>query len=194
LPAITEINSGATPLTARIGYIAVGEFGVPLFAPWALTVSYPEPHQPYILPDGSESNGASALRDLYSSLTMALPQISYYAASEKLKVFLSNSPGLRFIQTADVNDASVTVSGEHDGQAIVIHPSGHESLVVGYRAQVSWKGPSFTWPAMKEIKVARVVWSRDHWESNGEPEYEVDQSRKVLSVSLDSPQAIHVSW
>jgi len=44
LPAITEINSGATPLTARIGYIAVGEFGVPLFAPWALTASYPEPH------------------------------------------------------------------------------------------------------------------------------------------------------
>ena len=44
LPAITEINSGATLLTSRIAYIAVGEFGAPIFAPWALTVSYPEPY------------------------------------------------------------------------------------------------------------------------------------------------------
>src|SRR5439155_162039 len=42
LPAITEINSGLTPITSRLAYIAVGEFGAPIFAPWALTVSYPE--------------------------------------------------------------------------------------------------------------------------------------------------------
>jgi hypothetical protein len=194
LPAITEINSGATPLTSRIGYIALGEFAVPLFAPWALTVSYPEVNEPYILPDGRESNGAPALRDMYTSLTRALPQISYYAATAKLKVFLSNTPGQRFTQTADVNGSSVTVSGEHNGQAIVIHPSAHEFLVVGYRTQVSWKDPSFTWPAMKQLKVTRVAWNRDHWDSDGEPEYGVDQSSKLLSVSLDSPQAIHVSW
>lgn len=45
LPAITEINSGSTPVTSRLAYIAVGEFGVPLFAPWALTMSYPEPYE-----------------------------------------------------------------------------------------------------------------------------------------------------
>jgi hypothetical protein len=28
LPAITEINSGVTPITSRLAYIAVGEFGV----------------------------------------------------------------------------------------------------------------------------------------------------------------------
>src|SRR5215469_3326641 len=74
LPAITEINSGSTSITPRFAYIAVGEFGVPLFAPWALTASYPEPYQPFVLSDGSLANGASALRDTYSSLTKALPQ------------------------------------------------------------------------------------------------------------------------
>src|SRR5262249_12969205 len=58
LPAITEVNSGVTPITSRMAYIAVGEFGAPLFAPWALTVSYPESYEPYILPDGQEANGA----------------------------------------------------------------------------------------------------------------------------------------
>ena len=34
VPAITEINSGSTPVTSRLAYIAVGEFGAPIYAPW----------------------------------------------------------------------------------------------------------------------------------------------------------------
>jgi len=67
LPAVTEINSGLTAVTSRLAYIAIGEFGSPIFAPWALTVSCPEPYQAYILPNGNERNGAPALRDAYSS-------------------------------------------------------------------------------------------------------------------------------
>src|SRR3989475_1410024 len=63
LPAITEINSGATPVASRLAYIAIGEFGAPIFAPWALTVSYPESHAPYVLPGGTLANVAFALRD-----------------------------------------------------------------------------------------------------------------------------------
>ena len=194
LPAITEINSGATPLTSRIAYLAIGEFGAPIFAPWALTVSYPEPYQPYLLPDGSEANGAPALRETYESLAKALPQVSYYAATGKLKVFMSNLPGQRFAETASVNGFDVTVSGERDGKAIVIHPSAHEFVVVGYRVQVSWKDATFIWPSIKAIRVERVAWNHDHWTNDGEPAYGVDQSSRVLSVSLNSPQAIHVTW
>ena len=107
---------------------------------------------------------------------------------------MSNLPGQRFTETADVHGVNVTVSGEHDGKAIVIHPSAHEFLVVGYRTQVSWKDTSFTWPTIKAIRVERVVWNHDHWDEEGKPAYGVDQSNKVLSVSLDSPQAIHVTW
>src|SRR5260370_25792180 len=96
VPAITEINSGATPITSRLAYIAVGEFGVPIFAPWALTVSYPESNQPYVLNDGTLTNGAFALRDTYNSLANALSQISYYAGTAKLKAFMSDAPGRRF--------------------------------------------------------------------------------------------------
>ena len=135
LPAITEINSGATPITSRLAYIAVSEFGVPIFAPWALTVSYPESNQPYVLNDGTLANGAPALRDTYSSLGRALPQISYYATTDKLKVFMSRSPGENFSTTEDVNGFPVTVTGENNGQAIVVHPAAHEFLLVGLSRQ-----------------------------------------------------------
>jgi hypothetical protein len=194
LPAITEVNSGSTPITSRLAYVAVGEFGVPIFSPWALTVSYPEPYEPYILPDGNEANGASALRNAYTSLTKALPQISYYAATNKLKVFMSNSPDQHFIQSQDVGGFEVRVEGDHNGQAIVIHASGNEFLAVGYRSQVSWNGPAFSWPRMKDLRVERVVWNRDHWDSDGEPVFGIDQSGKILSVDLDSSQAVRVSW
>jgi len=194
LPAITEINSGATPLTSRLAYVAVGEFRVPIFAPWALTVSFPESHEPYILPDGREANGASALRDPYMSLMKALPQISYYAATDKLKVFMSDLPGQRFTRSEGVNGFTTTVTGEREGQAIVIHPSGHEFLVVGYRCQVSWHDAAFIWPEMKNLNVKRVVWAGERWKSDGEASYNVDQSNKTLSVDLDSPQAVLLTW
>ena len=194
LPAITEINSGKTDVTSRLAYIAVGEFGAPIYAPWALTVSYPEPYEPYILSDGNEANGAPALRDTYTSLNKALPQISYYAATNKLKVFMANAPGERFTQTEDVGGFTVTVSGENDGQAIVIHPDGHEFLAVGFRTRVAWQNAASNWPEMKKLRVERVFWSRNHWERDGEAAYGVNQSDKILTVDLDSPQVIRVNW
>ncbi|HET9307986.1 MAG TPA: hypothetical protein VFO46_18355 [Candidatus Sulfotelmatobacter sp.] len=194
LPAITEINSGVTPITSRLAFIAVGEFGVPIYAPWALTVSYPESNQPYVLSDGTLANGAFALRDTYSSFRKALPQIAYYSTTDKLKVFMSQSPGQRFSTKEDVNGFPVTVAGGENGQAIVVHPSGHEFLVVGYRAGVSFSDPSFEWPGMKQIRVEKVSWERDHWSEDGASEYYVNQSSKKLDVVLSTPQAVRVTW
>ena len=194
LPAITEINSGVSSVTSRLAYIAVGEFGVPIFAPWALTVSYPESNQPYVLNGGTLANGAFALRDAYDSLSKALPQISYYAGTNKLKVFMSGVPGQRFSQTEDVNGLEATVTGENDGKAIVIHLSGHDSLVVGYRASVSFTDSAFVWPEMKNIRVNRVYWAADHWNMEGEATYGLDQSKKTLEIELDTAQAVRVSW
>jgi len=194
LPAVTEINSGATPITARFAYIAVGEFGVPIFAPWALTVSYPETNQPYVLDDDTLANGAFALRDAYSSLGKALPQISYYATTEKAKVFMSRSPGQRFSVTEEVNGFPINMTGENNGQAIVIHPAAHDFLIVGYRASASFTDPAFQWPVMKQIHVQKVNWKGDRWDRDGEAEYYVDQSNKTLQVELGTPQALLISW
>jgi len=59
---------------------------------------------------------------------------------------------------------------------------------------VSWHDPAFRWPEMKSIRVEKVVWAVDHWASDGEPTYGVDQSKKILYVDLDSPQAVLVTW
>ncbi|OLB86804.1 MAG: hypothetical protein AUI12_08235 [Acidobacteria bacterium 13_2_20CM_2_57_6] len=144
--------------------------------------------------DGTLANGAYALRDTYSSLTKALPQVSYYATTDKLKVFMSRSPGQRFSTTETVNGFPVTVTGENNGQAIVIHPAAHEFLLVGYRTNVSFTDPAFQWPMMKQIRVERLYWAGDHWNPDGEPNYGVDQSKKTLDIDLDTPQAVLVSW
>ena len=194
LPAITEINSGVTPITSRLAYIAVGEFGVPIFAPWALTVSYPETNEPYVRSDGSLANGAFALRDTYSSLSKALPQISYYATTDKLKVFMSREPGRRFSITENVNGTPVKVTGQDNGQAIVIHAEAREFLMAGFRASISFSDPGFQWPSMQGIRIERVYWETDRWVKDGEPEYYVNQSDRELEVDLSTPQAVLISW
>jgi hypothetical protein len=194
LPAITEINSGNTPLTSRLAYLALGEFGVPIYAPWALTVSYPEDYEPYVLKDGTLGNGASALRETYSSLSKALPQIAYYATTNKLKVFMASSPGEHFSQTGEVQRFKVTVSGDLNGQAIIIHPSGYEFLAVGFRSSLSISDPAMQWPEMKSIRVQKVHWANDSWQREGEPEYSIDPVHKTLHVELDTPQAVLIAW
>lgn len=194
IPAITETNSGKSFIAPRLAYIAVGEFGVPIFSPWALTTSYPEDYQPYVGRDGTLLNGAPGLRDAYTSLSKALPQVLYYSGSPKLKVFMGRSPDQPFAETADVNGFKVHVSGSDNGQMIVIHPSGHEFLVVGFRSGISFNDPAFTWPAMKSVRVQSVTWTGDHWSQDGEPEYAVNQSTQTLNVGLTTPQAVLISW
>jgi hypothetical protein len=194
LPAITETNSGDSPTTSRLAFLAVGEFGAPLFAPWALTDSYPESFQPYVLRDGTLANGAFKLRDTYSSMSKALPLISYYAGSNKLKVFMARSPGQPFSQTEEVNGSRVTVSGAQNGQAMVIRLSEREYLLVGYRINVSLEDAAFRWPALRSLRVERGRWSGQQWVKEGEPAYWVNQSKPGMIVEMDDPQAVHVSW
>lgn len=194
LPAITETNSGRDPVAPRLAYIAVGEFGAPIFAPWALNISYPGPYQPYVLSDGTLANGAYALRDCYMSLSKALSLISYYAGTERLKVFMSRLPGQGFAETKDVKGAKVTVAGENNGQAIVIHPAPNEFVIVGYRCDVSLWNEMFTWPGLRKIHVEKGRWVGDNWKSEGEPDYSISQAAKTLGVALDTPQVIRVYW
>jgi len=111
-----------------------------------------------------------------------------------LKVFMSRSPGERFSSTEDVNGFPVTVTGENNGQAIVVHPAAHEFLLVGYRVGVSFTDTTFQWPAMQQVRVEKVSWDGDRWRSDGEAAYHVDQTNKRLDVDVDTPQAVVISW
>jgi len=194
LPAITETNSGASSIASRLAYIAIGEFGAPIFAPWALTDSYPEPYEPYVRHDGTLANGAFALRDAYTSIRKALPQISFYAASDDLKVFMSEMPGQIFSRNEEIGESSVSVKGAHDGQAIVIHTRGHEFLIAGFRASVDIKDATLTWPTIRGVRVQRVRWNGSDWANDGEPQYDMNQSARSISIALDVPEAVMVSW
>ena len=184
----------ANSIASRLVYIAVGEFGAPIFAPWALTDSYPEPYEPYVRRDGSLANGAFALRDAYVSLSKALPQISFYAATDKLKVFMSDTSGQRFSRTENVSGASVSVKGDHDGEAIVIHAAGHEFLMTGFRTSVMLKDTTLAWPAIHNLQIERIRWNGAGWTNDGEPGYDINQSAKTLNVDLDDAQVVRISW
>jgi len=196
LPSITETNSDRGPAAPRLAFIAVGEFGAPIFAPWALSDSYPVPFQPYVLPDGSLANGATALRDTYISLRAALPQIAYYAGTENLKVFMSRLPGEKFSETKEVGRAKVVVSGEDNGQAIVIHPAPNEFILVGYRCDVTLTDDTFRWPSVRKVHVERGRYVRRDWKNEGDPVsfYGINTEARSLDVPLMVPQVVRVYW
>jgi hypothetical protein len=195
LPAITETNSGPNAIAPRLAYIAIGEFGAPLFAPWALNVSYPTPFRPYVLADGTVANGGYDLRDCYVSLRKALSQIAYYADTENLQVFMSPVPGEKFSDTKDVNGAQVTVKGEDNGQAIVIHAEPNEFLVVGYRCRATIFTQMARWPELQRIRVERGFWEDgSRWKCEGECWYVINQSASTVGLTLDAPQAVRVYW
>jgi hypothetical protein len=194
LPAITETNSDRTPVAPRLAFVAVGEYGAPIFAPWALNISYPTSYQPYVLDDGLLANGAPALSECYSALSQALPLISYFAGTPKLKVFSSTLPGTSFQSTRDLEGTKVTVSGQENGQAIVIRVAADEYLAVGYRARVSiWDETSFVWPALKQVSVERVRWADGKWQAEGSPRHVFNQSEGTLSFTLSTPQAVRIT-
>ncbi len=194
MPAITETNSGPDAIDARLAYLSIAEYGAPLYAPWALNVSYPTPFRPYVLADGSIANGGPGLLECYASLRKALPQIATYAGTDKIRVFMSAAPGQEFSIAQDVLGTAVTVSGQDDGQAIVIHPTPSEFLIVGYRCRVSILTEMARWPALREIHVERGAWERNRWLPDGEPWYTINQSTETIGLRVDVPQAVRVYW
>jgi hypothetical protein len=191
--AVTETNSGNSAVAPRFAYDALGHHGVPIFAPWALTDSYPEASVPYVTRRGELANGAFELRDAYTSLKMALPQILMYAGTSALQVFQAPMAGQHFSTQGTINGLAVSVTGSADGQAIVIHPSAKQLLVIGYRTDISVSGPGFRWPAMQKLHVAGVHWTDSGWNADGDAYYEVNQSHGTLSLSLPYPQAVLIT-
>ena len=194
LPAITETNSGNSWVASRLAFVAVGEFAAPLFAPWALTESYPESYEPYVLKDGAPANGAAKLKETYSSIGLATSLIAYYAGTDRLKVFMAASPNERHNQDTQMAGAELTVSQEDNGQAMILSPAEHKLLIVGYRTGVSIKSSEFVWPALKNLRVQRGFWDGDQWTATGEAQYGIDQSHSTVFVGVEEPGAIRVEW
>ncbi len=192
MPSITEANSDMSSIGPRLAYLAIGEFAAPLFAPWALNVSYPTPYQPYVLEDGSIANGAQELKNCYNAINKAMIPVTYFAGTSKLKVFMSTQPGERFETTLDVNGAKITVSGRDNGQVIVINPGENEFILLGYRARVFIESEMVKWPELKKIRVEKGYWQQEEWITDGQCQYSFDQSKKTIGINLTTPQVIRI--
>jgi hypothetical protein len=195
IPAITETNSGTDAVAPRLAYLSIGEFGAPLFAPWALNVSYPASGAPYVLEDGTLANGAFALKNAFRTLRQAPAQVAWHAATDRLRVFMSEKPGEDFRRTGDVAGLKVEVNGWRDGQAIVIRTGKSEALFLGYHSGMALKTGMETWPRLKGIRVEQGHYrDGDRWIPEGIPKYGIDQSRKRLHFWVEEPAAVRITW
>lgn len=195
IPAITETNSGPDPVSPRLAYLSIGEFGAPIFAPWALDTSYPGGGQPYVLPDGSLANGAFALRKTYLSLRSAPAQIAHFAATDRLKVFLSEKPGESFRSVQSVGGIEVGAGGRPGGQGIAVRLGKREMLMLGFDVGFSLKTGRESWPALKTIKAENGHFQDGlKWVRKGPAKHVIDQAEKRVKFSISSPGAVRITW
>ena len=188
IPALTETNSDNSPLAPRFVFISVGEYGSPLFAPWALSWSCPTDGEPYVQKDGTIANGAFALREAYMAIRQAGPAVAQFGGTERAKVFLAEMPGHRFKDTKVIRGVSVTVSGVNNGQAMAILPSDNELLVLGFRCTVAVRMGA----GGNTVKVERGAWVGSKWEPQGSIRTEV--AGDEVRFRLAEPQAVRLFW
>jgi hypothetical protein len=188
IPSLTETNSDNGPLAPRNVFIAVGEFGSPLFAPWALGDSCPAEGEPYVQKDGTLANGAFALREAYTAIEKGGPMVAQFDGTDRTRVFLAEMPGYRFNDTKNVAGILVTVSGVNNGQAIAIRPAENEMLILGFRCSVVIKSPARDSP----VGVESGAWIGGRWEKEGAVVTSVVNGD--IRLSLTVPQAVRLSW
>jgi hypothetical protein len=188
IPTITETNSDNGPLAPRFLFISVGEYGSPLFAPWALGDSCPTAGEPYVLRDGTLANGAFALREAYEAIRKGGPAVARFGGTQRAKVFLAEMPGCRFNETKDVAGIPVTVSGVNNGQAMALRPADNELLILGFRCAVVVP----TGGNEQSVKVEAGGWIRDQWKKEGSVSASVAGGE--IKFRLTEPQAVRISW
>ena len=188
IPSLTETNSDNGPLAPRNVFISVGEFGSPLFAPWALGDSCPTEGEPYVQKDGTLANGAFALREAYTAIEKGGPVVAQLGGTDRTRVFLAEMPGYRFHSTQDLLGLPVTVTGVNNGQAMVIRPADREVLIVGFRCRVAVQIGAGDRP----VNVQRGAWVGDRWQE--ESGLNASVAAGDVQVSLTDPQAVRILW
>ena len=188
IPTLTETNSDSSSLAPRLLFLSIGEFGSPLFAPWALGTSCPTPDEPYVQKDGTLANGAFALGEAYLAIRKGGACAAQFGGTGRAKVFLAEMPGDRFHETKDVAGVQVTASGVNDGQVMAIRPADNEILLVGFRCRVAVRVPS----AERPVKAEKGAWVGSQWKAEGPAQS--SRTSGEVHIRLAGPQAVRISW
>ncbi len=191
--AITETNSDGGPVMPRLCFDSIARYGVPIFAPWALNISYPMSHEPYVDAGGRPAHGAERLRETYTALSAAMGIVSTFAGTSRIVAVVPHQPGEPAEGVVDLHGREVRYSCSADGQLLVVYPAQHEFVIIGYRGSVTIPTPAALWPACREILAERGRFGEDRWISEGESEWVTfNQSTSAVSVSLSRPAAVRL--
>ena len=193
IPAISETNSDRSPWAAPLAFLAVGEYGAPLFSPWALNVSFPEWGEPYVLRDGQLANGAADLQRAYTALGKAALPIAFSSGTDRLKVFLSR----RGEEVHEVGGARVTASNGAGGQAMVLRPAANDFIVAGWRTAVTIETPMSRWPELKRVKIEAGRWDGARWLADPSAHFlgVAEQNAGVFRIRLfEEATVVRISW
>lgn len=191
---ITETNSDSGPVLPRLCFDSIARYGSPIIAPWALDISYPTAHEPYVLPDGTPAHGAAALRETYAAVGMAAAPIAAYGGTDRIAAIVPPRPDSPHAGTTSVAGDEVRFSCAADGRLLVVHPSPGEYLVVGCRASITIPTAAAVWPACREIRAESGRYDGTDWIATGEPEwFTFDQTARTVSVSLAGPAAVRLT-
>jgi hypothetical protein len=193
IAAISETNSDRSPWTAPLAFLAVGEYGAPLFSPWALNTSFPEWGEPFVLRGGRLANGAADLKRAYTALRRAMLPIALASGTGRLRVFLSHGGE----ETREVGGVRVTADNGTKGQAMVIRPGLSDFLVIGWRTSVTIQTPMSRWPELKRVKIEAGRWEGTRWIPDESANFlgAAEQNAGVFRIRLfEEPTVVRISW
>ncbi len=190
---ITETNSDSGPVAPRLCFDAIARYGAPIFAPWALNVSYPTPHEPYVLRNGTLAHGARALSETYGAISLAAAPIAAYAGTDRMVALVPPRTGQPHAGVIDLAGDEVRFTCAESGRLIVIHPGPHEFVIVGCRGGVTVPTDQARWPACREISAEAGRYDGYEWIPEGQPDwFSFDQTSGTVSVSVSDPKVIRL--
>jgi hypothetical protein len=167
-------------------------FGSPIFAPWALNISYPRPYESFVNDDGSRGVAWKGLAEPYEALTPLVELLALYGGAGRAHLFMPLEPGKRFSQTAQINGHRVDAEGSAGGQCIVIDAEDGCLYICGYRCTVKVGTPNAAYPQCKSIRAERGFYN-GRWHKADDADIVLSQYDPYISVSLHVPSAIRLS-
>ncbi len=193
ITAISETNSDRSRWAPPLAFLAVGEYSAPLFAPWALNVSFPSWGEPYVLRDGTLGNGASDLARAYAAIGGAMAPITETSGTPNLKAFLSQTGE----EVQDVGGARVTATNGTGGQAMVLRRAPEEFVVLGWRSAVTIATHLARWPDLKRVRIEAGRWEGPRWVRDPRAIYlgVAEQNDGVFRIRLfEDATIVRVYW
>ena len=193
MPCLTECNSDLSGMAARLAFLSIAKFGSPIFAPWALNISYPQPYEPLVNDDGSKGVSWNGLYEPYAALAPITELLARYGGGPRAHAFMPLEPGKRFSQAAQIGGRRVDVNGAAGGQCIVIDAEDGGLYICGYRCSVKVATPNAVYPKCNYVAAESGAYRDGRWAPERAVDIGLSQYEPYVSVGLRDPSAVRLT-